>query len=177
MQGDSSFRWNDELRLGRLLRRPRPGGRLPRHKSPNHCHDAVSPMVSVCDLLPMNRQRSALEPIADIPASLNHSDMETENMGMTSTNGCMWGCVTLLLLGLGLLFFGRDVVGTACLVLGPASVLGQGLRTGRFGWIFSGGELRREANSLGFWLVASALAAITALSLFLFVDEVRRLAS
>jgi len=52
----------------------------------------------------------------------------------------------------------------------------QGLKTGRFGWVFSGRELRREANPKLFWSAAATFAAITALSLSVFADEARRFA-
>jgi hypothetical protein len=67
---------------------------------------------------------------------------------------------------------GLDIVGKACLVLGPASLLARGLGTGRFSWIGSDRQLRRESSTGWFWLAAATLALIAAGALFYFLEEV-----
>lgn len=85
-----------------------------------------------------------------------------------------WGCLGLLALGLALMMLGWEPFGRLCLFLVAASVLVRALRERGFQWAFTDGHLRRDRHPLGYWTFIVAALALTLLSLWMFVEELRQ---
>ena len=89
---------------------------------------------------------------------------------MTQPKGFLWFCLIMLLVGLALLLGGWDAAGALAILATFALSLGSALSSGRYAWLWTSGQVRRDSRPTLFWTLAAINTALMLLSLWHFVQ-------